>query len=249
MPGSLDALLTKVRANTQRTLALAAMLKNGTSAPAPPALPRVVALSLTHVAYTEGDALGHAAAFVTLLPIFAGIFLGTWLLARRELRCGVLVVGYVANAALCDQLKHLYRQPRPPGATLTDYGMPSNHSQTTCFLLAYGLCFMWSGAVVSHARLWKPLAAAAAILATVAVALSRVYLGEHTPAQVIVGSAVGLAAGVGWYLLYAAVRPALRPLLSLGIARYFYIRDAGEIPDVMAREYAWHCSAVAGKES
>ena len=97
------------------------------------------------------DALGHAAAFVTLLPIFAGIFLGTWLLARRELRCGVLVVGYVANAALCDQLKHLYRQPRPPGATLTDYGMPSNHSQTTCFLLAYGLCFMWSGAVVSHA--------------------------------------------------------------------------------------------------
>ena len=51
------------------------------------------------------------------------------------------------------------------------------------------------------------------------------------------------------YLLYAAVRPALRPLLSLGIARYFYIRDPGEIPDVMAREYAWHCSAVAGKES
>ena len=93
------------------------------------------------------------------------------------------------------------------------------------------------------------LAAAAAIVATIAVALSRIYLGEHTPAQVIVGSAVGLAAGVAWYLLYAAVRPALRPLLSLGIARYFYIRDAGEIPDVMAREYAWHCSAVAGKES
>mgnify|MGYP002003614357 CR=1 FL=1 len=57
-----------------------------------------MALSLTHVAYTDGDALGHAAAFVTLLPIFAGIFLGTWLLARRELRCGVLVVGYGTDA-------------------------------------------------------------------------------------------------------------------------------------------------------
>ena len=109
-------------------------------------------LSLTHVAYTEGDALGHAAAFVTLLPISRAFSSGPG--CSRAASCCGIVVGYVANAALCDQLKHLY-QPRPTGATLTDYGMPSNHSQTTCFLLAYALCFIFGGAVVSHARLWE----------------------------------------------------------------------------------------------
>ena len=48
-----------------------------------------------------------------------------------------------------------------------------------------------------------------------AVAASRVYLGEHTLAQVVVGSLVGGAAAVVWYGFYCLLlRSALVPMLS-----------------------------------
>ena len=39
---------------------------------------------------------------------------------------------------------------------------------------------------VHHAPLWKPVLSLLAAALCVAVGASRVYLGEHTPAQVIV---------------------------------------------------------------
>jgi len=95
---------------------------------------------------------------------------------------------------------------------------------------------------------WKPALTAAAALLAVAVAASRVYLGEHTLAQVLVGSLVGGAAAVVWYGIYCLVlRPALVPLLEHPLLRYFYVRDNSKVADVMQQEYEAHRSALQTK--
>ena len=79
------------------------------------------------------------------------------------------------------------------------------------------------------------------VLLATAVGASRVYLGEHSSAQVAVGSAVGAAVGVAWYALFCAVlRPLLLPLLEHPLARYFYLRDASRVADALRQEYEWH---------
>jgi membrane-associated phospholipid phosphatase len=66
----------------------------------------------------------------------------------------------------------------------------------------------------------------------------RIYLGYHTPFQVLVGSLVGIATGVIWFIFSEAfLRPLFPYLESLPIAKYFYVRDTAEIGNVMRFEY------------
>lgn len=243
-PPSLDSLISKIRASTARDRAVLNALSNASGWPLPPASPSPPAvrpLMLTFVAYRVDDPLGQIAALVTLAPIFALVALGTWVVARRELHAICALAGAVLNAALCVGLKKIAEEPRPLGATLQDHGMPSNHAQTAAFLSAYAIVFLWHGCTVHHAALWKPAMTTLAMLAAAAVGASRIHLGEHSPAQVGVGSAVGAAVGVAWYALYTAVlRPLLLPLLEHPLARYFYARDASRVADVMRHEYDWH---------
>ena len=72
----------------------------------------------------------------------------------------------------------------------------------------------------------------------------------HRSASPRAGSCAALPASVSMpETMWLERRPALQPLLRLAPARYFYVRDAGDVPDVLAREYAWYSSAVAGKNS
>ena len=152
------------------------------------------------------------------------------------------------NFGLCVLLKEQLRQDRPAGATLPDFGMPSNHAQTTVFLSAYALLLLWHGATMRHAALWKPLLTLGAVLLCAAVGASRIYLGEHTPAQVAVGSAVGAAFAAAWYTLYcAAQRPLLLPLLESPLLRYFYLCDNSRVADVMLHEYEAHREGLQSK--
>ena len=231
---SLDSLIAKIRASAAKDRNMAQALANasGTIVAASPQPPRYTPLSLTFVSYQQGDTIGKVAALVTLAPIFAHVALGSWILARRELHAACLFAGSVLNTALCVAIKSQVRQPRPAGATLQDYGMPSNHAQTTTFLALYCVLLLWHGCTVRHspgsslgvanphphpnpnsdpnpnpnpnpnqvrhALFWKPALTAAAALLALAVAASRVYLGEHTLAQVVVGSLVGGAAAAAW---------------------------------------------------
>ena len=243
-PPSLDSLVAKIRASAARDRAVLAALANASGWPLPPSPPPPPAmrpLMLTFVAFRVGDPLGQVAALVTLAPLAGLIALGTWVVARRELHALCALIGAVLNAALCVGLKELAKEPRPAGATLQDHGMPSNHAQTTTFLCAYAIIFLWHGCSMHHAALWKPAGTALAVLLAAAVGASRVYLGEHSSAQVAVGSAVGAAVGVAWYALFCAVlRPLLLPLLEHPLARYFYLRDASRVADVMRKNYEWH---------
>ena len=134
---SLDSLLAKIRASAAKDRAMLQALKNASSAMVNPPPPRHAPLALTFVSYQQGDPIGKLAALTTLTPIFAHVALGSWILARRELHAVCLFAGSLLNTVLCTALKSQLQQPRPAGATLCDFGMPSNHAQTTVFLAVY----------------------------------------------------------------------------------------------------------------
>jgi hypothetical protein len=125
--------------------------------------------------------LGSAAFYV---PLLLALF---WCVAPRlAARATVLLL---FGAVLNSLLKLVFHAPRPywtdPGIegrqSLTSFGMPSGHAQNS--VTGWGFF-----AVQTRRRvLW---AGAAAVI--VLIGVSRVYLGVHSPGQVLAGWGIGL---------------------------------------------------------
>lgn len=101
-----------------------------------------------------------------------------------------LIGGYINTI-----LKHMFQVARPVGAegirslrlyTAQGYSFPSGHTQSAA---SY-----WAVVMV---EIGKPIVTYLGSIAILLVALSRVYLGVHTLADV----AVGIAVGIGWAFL------------------------------------------------
>ncbi len=103
-------------------------------------------------------------------------------------------------------LKMLLHMPRPywldsrvrPMEFHSSYGMPSGHAQTAAVT--------WGGTAWAVGRRW---AWAAALSAIVLIGVSRVALGVHSPAQVLVGWAIGFMLLVAFISFDAKVWPLL----------------------------------------
>lgn len=118
-----------------------------------------------------------------------------WIFGRTMgMRLSLLMLtGFWLNSAL----KYAIGQPRPsaPGLVrmepLVDPGLPSGHGQgTTAFWGYVGLTFR---------RRWIWSVGAAVVLLA---SLSRLYLGMHTPLQVLAGWATGIVLLlIGWWAL------------------------------------------------
>lgn len=108
--------------------------------------------------------------------------LGYWVGPRRFFRdLGLLIcLATLTNVAL----KYAFKIPRPVGhpreLVLDPYGMPSGDIQLTV------ATFLALADFFRHRMFW----ALAAFMST-GVGLSRLYLGVHTPADVLVGACVG----------------------------------------------------------
>ena len=106
-------------------------------------------------------------------------------------------LGLVASHELAKILKKIIKQPRPVGAPLSSYGMPSDHSQFVAFTTMY----------LVHVLITRPglrksaLFVSAVLMCTMSIAVfySRVYLNAHTTEQVVVGAILGVVTGSLWY--------------------------------------------------
>ncbi|KAG8463914.1 hypothetical protein KFE25_000082 [Diacronema lutheri] len=212
---------------------------------APPMQPKVP-FAPTHVRFVEGDRVGELAALLSLAPIFIIVAYATLIVSRRELHVGFVLVGQLANVRLNAALKAAIGEPRPSGAERTDAGMPSDHAQFMGFWATYICAFLAVRVRFAHRAGWRPLLGAAVALLAVLVATSRVYLGEHSAAQVAVGGCIGALIGACWYALYeAAVRPNVVALLRAPLLEYFYVRDCSHLSDVVSWEHAAIAAARA----
>ncbi len=115
-----------------------------------------------------------------------------WLWDKRlGLFLGILVL---SGAALNALLKSVLGMPRPPPELHLTHaegnGLPSGHTQ-------YAASF-WSALAASFRGPWI----LGAVLLTVIVALSRVYLGVHYVGDVLGGAGIGIALALGGWLLY-----------------------------------------------
>jgi len=135
------------------------------------------------------------------VPVVAAVFAVTELVLLSHgyrARALFLAVAIGGSVALNSLLKVVVRRPRPalPWAhVLPDYSFPSGHTMdTVAFYLAVAL-IVW----VTFGRRMGLIAIAIALLLSVAVGFSRIYLGYHYLTDVV----GGFAAGLGWLLIVA----------------------------------------------
>ncbi len=134
----------------------------------------------------------------TVLTLLVGSVLGYLVIARRHHAAIFILVATVGGALLSTALKGLYSRPRPDVvphlAYVTSYSFPSGHAMLSAVV------YLTLGALLARlveGRWTKLYFVGVAVLLTILVGSSRVYLGVHYPTDV----AAGWAAGVGWAVL------------------------------------------------
>lgn len=126
---------------------------------------------------------GNVADFIVALALFGWVI---W--PSRKL--AYLSFGVLVNVGLNLLLKDVLAQPRPITSCLGGPGMPSGDAQAMAFV-AVAVSMLCKREARAH---WRWLLALFVFLE----ALSRVLLGVHTTAQVLVGALIGAAYGGVW---------------------------------------------------
>ena len=155
-------------------------------------------IEFTYGEYPRDDPyVGLILAFVSYTPIVSAIVVGTVTLTRRSWHHFCFFCGLVISHASATAIKKIWKQPRPAGAYLSNYGMPSDHSMFMCFITAYLISFMWDDSRLQRRSFH--FSSLAIIALSALVCYSRIYLGVHTPEQVAVGVVLGIVLGRIWY--------------------------------------------------
>ena len=148
-----------------------------------------------------------------ILPALVLVACAVWIAVRREWwRPGIVVAAMVASTLLSLAIKDLVGRPRPPLATMdipgaeTTASFPSGHTMGTATLLLVIGYLAWSR---DADRRNLVVGGAVAVVGTLAVGLSRLYLGYHFLTDVL--AAVALAVAV---LGFVVVADRLRGLNS-----------------------------------
>jgi len=138
-----------------------------------------------------------------LLTIFVSLAAIGYLVLRRKEKAALFVFLAVGSGMLLSSaLKMIFSRPRPDlvehATTVYSSSFPSGHAMTA------GVVYLTLAAVlirVETRRHLKLYLLSLAVLVTVAVGASRVYLGVHWPSDVLAGWAAGAAWAVLWWCL------------------------------------------------
>ncbi|GAO15799.1 uncharacterized protein UV8b_03079 [Ustilaginoidea virens] len=200
----------------------------------------LASLSLTHVYYDPDDAVSLLCAYLALLPQALCVVYATLILFTREVEILLMFAGQLGCEALNFFLKRLIKEDRPRRIHGKGYGMPSSHAQFLAFWSVSLALFLLvrhqppPRAVAGRRGRHRPWSlperlalSAAAAGAAAATAWSRIYLGYHTPRQVLVGFGAGVAVALAWFAATAVLRRAglLAWGLDLPVAKALRVRD------------------------
>jgi undecaprenyl-diphosphatase len=149
--------------------------------------------------------------------------LGYLLLLRRTHMAALLAVAMVGGTALSSVLKAFFERPRPdivPALTnVTSLSFPSGHSMMSAVAYLTIAVLIGRSSPSPAVRLYLVVVA---VLITVLVGLSRIYLGVHWPSDVL----AGWCGGAAWALACWLVARRLQ--------RRGQVEQAGPAPDVVA---------------
>ncbi|KAK8809101.1 hypothetical protein WA171_001227 [Blastocystis sp. BT1] len=174
-------------------------------------------------------------ALMSLAPVVFVIVICSSILVHRDIHSCFLLVEMVSCTVLNQILKRIFRQERPGGVQGT-HGMPSDHSQFMSCLCIYLTLWIFNRV---HLRAFSQNVIAVAILWIVwfLVVYGRIYLGEHSLPQVLVGVCVGLAYGLFWYYLdITYFRSLYHRIASTPLFRWFQFKDYSNVIDPLERE-------------
>jgi dolichyldiphosphatase len=208
-------------------------------------LSRFIPLDFTYVVYDRDAHHSVVLAYLTFLPILVGIGVINAVLLRRDLEALYQATGLLLSSAINAVLKRIIGQSRPPGSHKLGYGMPSDHAQFSFFFVTYlSLWMVWRARLTPRQRAGY---ISALLLTAVIVCWSRIHLGVHSTAQVLVGSSIGMLLGALWAgWAQVCVWRHIFPLLEQSpLGRRWYFKDASSLPDGMqsAAEYEYHVYA------
>lgn len=131
--------------------------------------------------------IGFGTSYIVIVAITFGILM--FLKRRREM--GALAVCLAGGAALSFLLKNLFHRARPDFFRVVQevgFSFPSGHALATmCF---YGMVAFLIMRTLASWR-WRLVVMTLAIILSMAVGISRIYLGVHYPTDVIAGYAAG----------------------------------------------------------
>ena len=158
-------------------------------------------------------------AITTLGTVFvilpALVILGVWLLRTGRVRSlGFLVAAILGSLVLQLVLKPFFARPRPDvpyAQILSDYSFPSGHTLSAVVFYGGVALVIWS----LFGRRAGLAAVGVAAVISIAVGVSRIYLGYHFLTDVV----GAILAGIAWLLIIGAAfraRPTWRRWRSRG---------------------------------
>jgi undecaprenyl-diphosphatase len=148
-------------------------------------------------------ALGSPVVLTLVVTAAAGYLL----LEGRRRSAALLLTAVISGAILSSFLKSAFDRPRPPAGSLLQgtatASFPSGHS------LSSAVVYLTLGAMLARAmatRRARWYAIGVALVLTLVVGASRVYLGVHYPSDVLAGWTAGAAWALAWWLVARKVQ-------------------------------------------
>jgi undecaprenyl-diphosphatase len=136
----------------------------------------------------------------TLLGILVVLVCGLFLSLRRRREAVLLLLASGGGLILTNYLKDVFQRDRPPlilhAVPAINASFPSGHATLSATV------FLTLGALIAHfghRRRVRVYALASAVILSLMVGCSRVYLGVHWPTDVLAGWCIGSAWALVWW--------------------------------------------------
>lgn len=202
----------------------------------------LASLSFTHVHYNPSDPISYLCAWLALVPQGLCVTYITLMIATREAEIILLFAGQMGCEVLNFMLKRFLKEERPKYFVEMNgkgYGMPSSHAQFMAFFSVSLTLFLFLRQRTNATKtppilsfvlapiVEKSLISLVTLIAASLIALSRIYLGYHSPRQVLVGFMAGIVSAVAWFIVTGWARREgwINWVLDLEVVRPTQIRD------------------------